>query len=76
MKAILLDLNALPLDRMSLEMLPPGELDVQIRLRCDEEAYGKLVAFFRDAGFRDGRGVSGAPALGEAGPVVELPRKP
>lgn len=51
MKAILLAISALPLDRMTLQMLPPGELDVQIHLRCDREAYAKLLAFFRDASY-------------------------
>ena len=55
MKAVLLDFNALPIDRMELTMLPAGELDVQIRLRCDEEAFRKLAQFFADAGFKDER---------------------
>lgn len=52
MKAVLLDCNGLPFDRMTLGPLPPGELDVEIRLRCDAEAYRKLLAFFAEAGFQ------------------------
>lgn len=51
MKAILTRFDALPFDRMELRMLPPGEIDVQIGIRCDREAYEKLVAFFAQAGF-------------------------
>jgi hypothetical protein len=50
MKAKLIDLSALPIDRMDLVPLPPGELDVVINLRCDREAYVRLVEFFREIG--------------------------
>ena len=51
MKAELLDVTALPFDRMELTSLPLGQLDVQIHLRCDAEAYRRLVEFFREHGF-------------------------
>lgn len=51
MKAKLMDISALPMDRMELTLLPPGELDVVIRLRCDVEAYARLLNFFSEAGF-------------------------
>lgn len=50
MKARLIDLTALPFDRMELVPLPPGELDVVINMRCDREAYVRLVEFFREIG--------------------------
>ena len=53
MKAVFKSLSALPFDRMELVPLPPGELDVQINLRCDREAYIKMLAFFSGAGFQN-----------------------
>lgn len=78
MKAILKDISAMPFDRMELCMLPPGELDVEIHLRCDAEAYRKLVEFFVTAGFqkRDGHPVQAPKALPEPTPELTTTIEP
>lgn len=51
MRAILREVDALPMDRMELRLLPDGMLDVQIRLYADHEAYHHLVAYFKSRGY-------------------------
>ena len=77
MKAILVDFHAWPFDMMELCALPPGELDVQIRLRCDQEAYLKLMQFFVQAGFqRQGQPMPVPKALPEGEPALPAKIEP
>lgn len=71
MKAKLADISALPLDRMELVPLPPGVLDVQIRLYCDAEAYKKLFEFFTQNDFENAEKYAPKPrALPPATPAL------
>lgn len=66
MKLVLHRFNALPIDRDTLTMLPDGEVDVQIGLRCDQEAFARLMALFREVN---------AKAEGQAARALE-PKEP
>lgn len=51
MRAAVVEVTALPIDRMMLTPLPDGVLDVQIRLYADAEAFQHLVDYFKARGY-------------------------